>query len=85
MPIFFAGASPLHLTMTWCKKIYQVQGASLQALKQFLIFNFTLNFLIILHATFFVIHYFLFGIPSGDFQHKNCSVDVVLLRPLASD
>ena len=24
----------------------------------------------------------LFGIPSGDFQHKNCSVDVVLLSPV---
>ena len=88
MPKFFAVATPLHLIMTY-KTILLVQRAALHWHSNnyytVAIFNLTLNFLIILHAGFFVIQYLLFGIPSGDFQRTNCSVDVGLPRQLASD
>ena len=51
------------------------------------ILTFTLA-LVIIRVTVFLMQYFtvLFGIPSGNFQHKNRSADVALLpRPLSSD
>ena len=82
---FFSGASLLYFIMTWCKKFIQCSAHLFRHLNNYytvVILNFTFNFLIILRASFFVIHYryFLFGIPSGDFLQTNCSVDVPVIR-----
>ena len=57
-----------------------MQRASPQAFDQsyytLVIFNFTHNFLIILHAAFLWSNSLLFGIPAA-FQQTNCSVDVI--------
>ena len=86
-PKFFVGASPLHLKMTWSKKFIKCTSNLSRPSNDcnaVVRFNFTLNFLIILHVTYFWSNGLLFGILSGDFQLTNCSEDVVLPRPLAS-
>ena len=80
MSKFFAEDLPIHLIMTWCNKFIKCSAHLSRHSNNYysmIIFNFILNILMILHATFFVIHCLLFGILSGNFQHTNCSVNVL--------
>ena len=60
MPKFFAGALPIYLLMMWVKKLLSAARISPDIgtiiIHTVVIFYFTLNFLIILYPTFFVIH-----------------------------
>ena len=69
--------------MTSCEKLIVSAARIFPGIRTIIVrFNFTLAFLIILHAAFFVIQIqqLIHGIFSNDFQHQNRSTGVAL-RP----